>query len=55
MEVYLEAESSKLFKHILLKHELVIPGEHTCICRHTKAEWYLKFCVQKILRGPPCS
>lgn len=36
MQVPLEAESSKLFRHVLLKHELVVPEEHICICRHTK-------------------
>lgn len=37
MEVPLEAESSKLFKQILLNHELVIAGEHLHLQMH-KAE-----------------
>lgn len=36
MEIPLEAGSSKLFRHVLLKHELVVPEEHVCICRRTK-------------------
>lgn len=36
MEVPLEAESSKIFRHVLLEDELVVPEEHICICRHTK-------------------
>lgn len=46
MQVPLEAESSKLFRHVLLKHELVVPEEHICICRHTKLNGIGNLCSE---------